>query len=317
MALNGMVALNDGSVLVADSLTGTIWKVDSKRQRVRSWLKHASLTPLADQEIYKPGANGIKLRSDGLIVSNTSRGTLLRVQIKKNGKPSGPPEVIANVGMIDDFWIRDDGSILFTTHEASVKLLSVDGEISEVASQHLLGNTAVEPFPLGQSESYVATTDGGLYFGANKPAKVVLFNVSRSPKDVSRSIATRFFTEVWNQPYRIETIDELMDEHFVITNSGHDIEGREDFKKWVQALGSQVGNLKVEIDEMVVTDDGERVVTRMVASGNNNGIFGTKPDGAPMSFTLISILEIKQGKITHNWVEKSAFELHQRLTADP
>jgi len=106
-----------------------------------------------------------------------------------------------------------------------------------------------------------------------------------------------------------------MDEHFIITNSGQDIEGREDFKKWVHALGSQVKNLKVDIDEMMVTDDGERgVITRMIASGNNNGIFGTNADGAPMSFTLISILEIHDGKITHNWVEKSAFELHERLT---
>jgi len=142
-------------------------------------------------------------------------------------------------------------------------------------------------------------------------------SAATSPKEQSRAIATRFFTEVWNQPYRIETVDELMDEHFIITNSGKDIEGREDFKKWVQALGSQVRNLKVDIDEMVVTDDGQRVVTRMVASGNNNGIFDTTPDGAPMSFTLISILEILNGKITHNWVEKSAFELHERLTTKP
>jgi len=153
-------------------------------------------------------------------------------------------------------------------------------------------------------------------WGAKKASNIEHTDAA-SPKERSRAIATRFFTEVWNQPYRIETIDELMDEHFIITNSGQDIEGREDFKKWVQALGSQVSNLKVDIDEMVVTDDGQRVVTRMVASGNNNGIFGTDPDGAPMSFTLISILEILDGKITHNWVEKSAFELHERLTTEP
>jgi len=108
----------------------------------------------------------------------------------------------------------------------------------------------------------------------------------------------------------------LVDEHFIITTDGKDLEGRADFKKWVQGLRSQVSNLVVTIDEMLVTDEGERVITRMAASGNNNGIFGTAPDGAPLSFTLISIMEVKDGKIAHNWVERSAFELHNRLTAD-
>jgi hypothetical protein len=46
-----------------------------------------------------------------------------------------------------------------------------------------------------------------------------------SEEEASRALATRFFTEVWNPPYRLETIDELVDEEFIITNSGSDIEG--------------------------------------------------------------------------------------------
>jgi len=137
-----------------------------------------------------------------------------------------------------------------------------------------------------------------------------------SSKEASRALVSRFFGEVWNPPYSDETIDALVDEHFIITTDGKDLEGRADFKKWVQGLRSQVSNLVVTIDEMLVTDEGERVITRMAASGNNNGIFGTEPDGAPLSFTLISIMEVKDGKIAHNWVERSAFELHNRLTAD-
>ncbi|HSI65706.1 MAG TPA: SnoaL-like polyketide cyclase, partial [Candidatus Saccharimonadia bacterium] len=58
-----------------------------------------------------------------------------------------------------------------------------------------------------------------------------------------------------------------------------------------------------------------RVITRMVASGRNNGMFGTEPDNAPVQFVAISIMEVKDGKLAHNWVERSAYELHQRLTA--
>jgi len=182
MALNGLVRLDNDTVLAADSLAGVIWQVDTKTKDVTPWLQDESLAPLADQEIYKPGANGLKLRSDGLLVSNTSHGTLSLIKIGEDGKPAGPPEVIANVGIIDDFWIREDDSILFTTHDASVKSLSVDGNITVVATQHLLGNTAIAPYPPNQSSSFAVTTDGGLYFGEKDPAKVVLITTVTSPK---------------------------------------------------------------------------------------------------------------------------------------
>jgi len=173
-ALNGMVRLDNRTVLAADSAAGMIWAVDVKNQAVTPWLQHSSLAPRTDDEIYKPGANGLKLRSDGLIVSNTSHGTLSHIAIDKDGNPAGSPKVIANVGIIDDFWIREDSSILFTTHDASIKSLSVDGSIEVIATQHLLGNTAIAPYPPNQADSFAVTTDGGLYFGAKETAKVVL-----------------------------------------------------------------------------------------------------------------------------------------------
>jgi len=137
-----------------------------------------------------------------------------------------------------------------------------------------------------------------------------------SPQEASKALVTRFFTEVWNAPYRMETIDELLSEDFIITNAGHDIPSRDNFKKWVSGLASQFKDLKVEIKEMIVADNGQRVVTRMVASGRNNGVFGTQADDAPVSMTIISIVAIKDGKIVHNWVEKSAFEVFHKLSSE-
>jgi predicted ester cyclase len=81
-------------------------------------------------------------------------------------------------------------------------------------------------------------------------------------------------------------------------------------------LASQFNNLKVEIKEMMVTNDGSRVITRMLSTGHNNGAFGTEADNAPVSMTVISILAIKDGKIAHNWVEKNALGVYQGLTAE-
>jgi|GEM_PF-255281 len=172
-ALNGMVRLNNETVLAADSIAGMIWKVDTKAQKLTPWLQDQALAPLAGQKMYKPGANGLKLRSDGLLVSNTSRGTLSLIKIGQDGNPAGKPETIAEVGMIDDFWVMKDDSILFTTHADSIKLLSANGDIKVVATEHCIGSTAIAPFPPNQSSTFAVTTDGGMYFGAKDLAKVV------------------------------------------------------------------------------------------------------------------------------------------------
>jgi len=181
-ALNGMVRLDNDTILAADSAAGTIWKVDVEKQEITLWIQDKYLSPIADQEVYKPGANGLKMHPDGLLVSNTSLGTLSLIKVDKDGKPASKPEVIAKVGMIDDFWVKDDGSIIFTTHEASIKSLSADGDIKVVATQDLLGNTAIAPYPPNQSESFAVTTDGGLYFGSKESAKLVLVTPATSPK---------------------------------------------------------------------------------------------------------------------------------------
>jgi len=134
-------------------------------------------------------------------------------------------------------------------------------------------------------------------------------------KEQSKEVATRFFTEVWNPPYLIETVDELVSEDFKITTDEKSLSGRDNFKKWIIGMQDLVGDLRNVPQEMLVTDDGKRVITRIHATGINKGMFGTEADGAPIRFTVISILEIEDGKITRNWVERSAFELYKRLTA--
>jgi len=177
MYLNGMVRLNSEYILAADSLSGNIWKINPKTQKITSWIEDDSLTPLADQEVFIPGANGLKLRSDELIVSNTSRGTLSLVKIGKDDMPANEPELLATIGMIDDFWIRNDGSILFTTHGETIKSLSVSGEVKTVLADGAGGATAIAPYPLGQDASFVVINDGNLYFGEKDLVEVLLITI--------------------------------------------------------------------------------------------------------------------------------------------
>ncbi|WP_117884811.1 ester cyclase [Aureibaculum luteum] len=138
--------------------------------------------------------------------------------------------------------------------------------------------------------------------------------INKSNKDTSKVLATRFWTEIWNAPFNLDALEELITDDYKLTADGKDIEGREIFKKWIIGMQTQIGDLKIVPQEMLVTDDGARVITRMIGTGYNKGMFGTKPDGAPVELHLISILEIENGKISRNWVERSSHELYLRLS---
>jgi len=172
--VNGMTRLKNGDLLVADSIGGAIWKVDIEGQKVVPWLKSQALGLTPGQQPFRPGVNGLKLHSKGLLVSNTSKASLSLIKIDEDGNPIGEPEKLVETGIIDDFWVNDDDSIVFTTHAASLKFVSPDGTISDIISEGCNGCTAVAPYPLGQSNTFVVINDGDFYFGEKKEPTVLI-----------------------------------------------------------------------------------------------------------------------------------------------
>jgi len=172
--LNGMVRLANGDLLVADSVSAAILKVDVKAQKVTPWLKNDALALIPGQNPYRPGVNGLKLHSKGLLVSNTSKASLFLIKIDKDGNPFGEPEKFADTGIIDDFWVNDDDSVVYTTHENNLKYIAPDGTISDIISEGCNGCTAVAPYPLGQENTYAVINDGDFYFGEKKEPTVLI-----------------------------------------------------------------------------------------------------------------------------------------------
>ena len=41
-----------------------------------------------------------------------------------------------------------------------------------------------------------------------------------SPEENAKAVVSRFWKEVWNPPYRMETLDELVTSDFIITTDG-------------------------------------------------------------------------------------------------
>lgn len=131
----------------------------------------------------------------------------------------------------------------------------------------------------------------------------------------SVELVLRFWREVWSPPYNRDTIDALLSEDFVFVNSGAEVSPRTAFKAWVEAFGSKIEDARLTPIDTFANEDGSKVVSRWKATGKNAGLFGLTADGRPLEFTGISIWEVRDGKLSRQWLERSAFELYQRLKA--
>lgn len=132
---------------------------------------------------------------------------------------------------------------------------------------------------------------------------------------LSVDLVLRFWREVWSPPYNIGIIDELLSEEFTLVNAGSVLHGRPAFKQWVKTFGARIGDVRLEPLDTFSNADGTKVASTWTVTGTNNGMFGLPPDGAPLTFTGMSVWTIQNGKLTGQRLERSAFELFQRLTA--
>ncbi len=132
----------------------------------------------------------------------------------------------------------------------------------------------------------------------------------------SVEIVEAFWAAVWTAGDS-EAVDRFVAEDFVITTGGVDIVSRESFKAWVTRFLALVSDFRFEVIETFQNEDGSRVASRWRVRGKNNGILGTQPDQREIEFTGTAVWAVREdGKLLHNWVERSFWELYQRLKAD-
>jgi sugar lactone lactonase YvrE len=132
--LNGLTMTADGRTLYAtDSLAGTIWTVPTGGGPVSAWLVDPALAPTQSAPGHF-GANGVESHDGAVWVSNSDRGTLLRVPVTATGAP-GPVEVISDtLAGIDDFE--------FPSARSDVALVALNGQ-NEIAVVYPDGRTKI------------------------------------------------------------------------------------------------------------------------------------------------------------------------------
>lgn len=135
---------------------------------------------------------------------------------------------------------------------------------------------------------------------------------SQSPEQAI-ALAHEFLARVWGPDHDLAAIDELMTPDYRITSGGARIDGRDAFKEWVRRFQEVLLDARTEPLESFATAAGDRVVSRWVCSGRNNGIFNRRPDGRFVSFSGIAIWAVREGRLAECWVERAALEAYLAL----
>ncbi|WP_233831110.1 ester cyclase [Paraburkholderia sp. ZP32-5] len=129
----------------------------------------------------------------------------------------------------------------------------------------------------------------------------------------SVEIAENFWNKVWQQQ-NPDAVDTLVAEDFAITSGGVVIRSRADFKKWVAAFLASIDDFRFEVVETFQNETGDRVVSRWRVTGRNKGFMGSEPCQSPIDMTGTAVLHVREdGLLQHNWVERSALEVHRSL----
>ncbi|MGW7381264.1 SMP-30/gluconolactonase/LRE family protein [Streptomyces sp. NPDC054794] len=155
-----------GVLYAADSVLGTVWRIPRSGGKAVAWAKGAALTP-ARAPAEGVGANGIKVHGHAVWVSNTDRGTLLRIPVRPDDTAGAVEKRATGLAGIDDFAFTGRGHTVLAALISSnrVALVRPDGTHTEVlARQAGLSN----PTAVAVRDRTVYVT-GGAYYTMRDP----------------------------------------------------------------------------------------------------------------------------------------------------
>jgi hypothetical protein len=133
--LNGMAKVNEHKLIIADSMKGVIWSLDTVTGQSVIALDDESLKSGLDAAgKFKSGINGLRVDNGHVYYTNSFTGILLKVAIDcETGEIQGKAETVAK-GMVDadDFAIGRDGTVYVTRNTGSLVVVLRSGGKADI-----------------------------------------------------------------------------------------------------------------------------------------------------------------------------------------
>ncbi|MFI9252351.1 hypothetical protein [Streptomyces sp. NPDC053069] len=179
-ALPNGLALDErhGVLYAADSAQGIVWRVPQAGGTPTVWAQDTALTPVPVTGAGF-GANGVKIHGGAVWVSNSDRGTLLRIPVRPNGCAGTVETRATGLDHIDDF--------TFTTPYGDTVLAALigDDEVVEVHPDGTRTAALTQADGLANPTS-VAVHDGTLYvdsaaYFSQQAPNLLLARLNRGP----------------------------------------------------------------------------------------------------------------------------------------
>jgi steroid delta-isomerase-like uncharacterized protein len=117
----------------------------------------------------------------------------------------------------------------------------------------------------------------------------------------NKALVRRYYEEMWNL-WDFTLADELIDEAIFFRGSlGIDVQGREGFKEYMQAVRRAFPDFHNHVEELIA--EGDRVVARLTYTGTHQGeLFRIGATGRRVTYVGVAIFGIASGRIAEGWV---------------
>lgn len=134
--------------------------------------------------------------------------------------------------------------------------------------------------------------------------------------EANKALIRRLVEEVQNR-HNVDAIDEFLAPSFVNYDPLPGLPGTlEGAKLLHRMLFAAFPDLQMTIHDQAA--DGDKVWTRKTGTGTHQGeLFGIPATGKPVSWNIIDIMTIRNGKVTEHWVVADVMSLMQQLGAVP
>lgn len=112
----------------------------------------------------------------------------------------------------------------------------------------------------------------------------------------------------------LDDFDDLLTDDVVLVRDEEKAHGREEFKAVLRRLRRAFPDIQYRIDDVIVA--GDRIVLRWQAKGTHRDEYlGVAATGRPVSYTGVTIYELRDDRIARIWVAADLLSLLRRLHA--